>query len=116
MINRRKVVQGIGAGLSVLAMPSIVRAQELRKIRMGFGIKSVNPIIINILISEGLGYTKEEGLQFTPAAARHQLERADRGRQGRHRVRGRHAELPVPAVRQGSAAADREFLRVHLSL
>ncbi len=68
MINRRKVVQGIGAGLGVLAMPSIVRAQELRKIRMGFGIKSVNPIIINILISEGLGYTKEEGLQFTPAA------------------------------------------------
>ncbi len=47
---------------------SIVRAQELRKIRMGFGIKSVNPIIINILISEGLGYTKEEGLAFTPAA------------------------------------------------
>lgn len=68
MINRRKVVQGIGAGAGVFAMPSIVRAQELRKIRMGFGIKSVNPIIINILISEGLGYTKEEGLQFTPAA------------------------------------------------
>jgi NitT/TauT family transport system substrate-binding protein len=35
---------------------------------MAFGIKSVNPIIINILISEQLGYTKEEGLQFTPVA------------------------------------------------
>src|SRR5882757_4534060 len=68
MINRRKVVQGIGAGVGVLAAPRIVRAQELRKVRMGFGIKSVNPIIINILISEGLGYTKEEGLAFTPAA------------------------------------------------
>ncbi|AMN45265.1 ABC transporter substrate-binding protein [Rhodoplanes sp. Z2-YC6860] len=68
MINRRKVVQGMGAGVGLFAMPSIVRAQELRKIRMGFGIKSVNPIIINILISEGLGYTKEEGLQFTPLA------------------------------------------------
>ena len=68
MINRRKVVQGMGGAAGLLAMPSIVRAQELRKIRMGFGIKSVNPIIINILISEGLGYTKEEGLQFTPAA------------------------------------------------
>ena len=45
-----------------------MRAQELRKIRMGFGIKSVNPIIINILISEQLGYTKEEGLAFTPAS------------------------------------------------
>jgi NitT/TauT family transport system substrate-binding protein len=68
MINRRKVVQSIGAGAGLLAMPSIVRAQELRKIRMGFGIKSVNPIIINILISEGLGYTKEEGLAFSPVA------------------------------------------------
>jgi NitT/TauT family transport system substrate-binding protein len=68
MINRRKVSQGIGAAGLALAMPSIVRAQELRKIRMAFGIKSVNPIIINILISEQLGYTKEEGLQFTPVA------------------------------------------------
>ena len=57
MINRRKVVQGIGAGVGALAAPSVVRAQELRKIRMGFGIKSVNPIVINILISEQLGYT-----------------------------------------------------------
>jgi NitT/TauT family transport system substrate-binding protein len=74
MINRRKVVQGIcaaslgGTGLGVLAAPSLARAQELRKIRMGFGIKSVNPIVINILISEGLGYTREEGLSFAPVA------------------------------------------------
>src|SRR5258708_1093526 len=68
MINRRKVVRGIGAAGAVLAMPHVVRAQELRKIRMAFGIKSVNPIIINILIAEQLGFTKEEGLQFTPAA------------------------------------------------
>jgi NitT/TauT family transport system substrate-binding protein len=68
MINRRKMVQGIVAGAGVLATPYVVRAQELRKIRMAFGIKSVNPIIINILISEQLGYTKEEGLQFTPVA------------------------------------------------
>src|SRR5215208_2790670 len=68
MISRRKVVQGIGATGLVLAAPPLVRAQELRKIRMAFGIKSVNPIIINILISEQLGYTKEEGLTFTPAA------------------------------------------------
>jgi NitT/TauT family transport system substrate-binding protein len=68
MITRRKVVQGIGAAGVMLAMPNVVRAQELRKIRMAFGIKSVNPIIINILISEQLGFTKEEGLQFTPVA------------------------------------------------
>src|SRR4051794_38304753 len=68
MVNRRKVVQGLGAGVAALAAPPLVRAQELRKIRMGFGIKSVNPIVINILISEQLGYTREEGLSFTPAA------------------------------------------------
>jgi NitT/TauT family transport system substrate-binding protein len=68
MINRRKAVQVIGATGLALATPSLVRAQELRKIRMGFGIKSVNPIVINILIAEGLGYNREEGLQFTPAA------------------------------------------------
>jgi NitT/TauT family transport system substrate-binding protein len=68
MINRRKVVQLIGANAGAVAMPSVIRAQELRKIRMAFGIKSVNPIIINILISEQLGYTREEGLAFTPVA------------------------------------------------
>jgi NitT/TauT family transport system substrate-binding protein len=69
MINRRNIVKGIGAaGIGALAAPSLLRGQELRKIRMGFGIKSVNPIVINILIAEGLGYTREEGLAFTPAA------------------------------------------------
>ena len=68
MINRRTIVKGIAATGLVLAAPSLVRAQELRKIRMAFGIKSVNPIIINILISEQLGYTKEEGLTFMPVA------------------------------------------------
>ncbi len=68
MITRRQFVQGIGAaGLAVLGAPGLVRAQELRKIRMGFGIKSVNPIVINILIGEGLGYNREEGFSFAPA-------------------------------------------------
>ena len=66
MINRRKVVQGIGvAGVASIAAPRVLRAQELRKIRMGFGIKSINPIIINILIGEGLGYYRDEGLSFS---------------------------------------------------
>ena len=68
MITRRKVVQGIGAAGTAIAAPDIVRAQELRKIRMGFGIRSVNPIVINILIGEGLGYNRQEGFSFTPAA------------------------------------------------
>ena len=66
MTNRRDVVKGLGAAtLATVASPSILRAQGLTKIAMGFGIKSINPIIINILIGEGLGYYKEEGLKFT---------------------------------------------------
>jgi NitT/TauT family transport system substrate-binding protein len=66
MANRRDVVKGLGAvAVAGMASPSVLRAQELTKISMGFGIKSINPIIINILIGEGLGYYKEEGLQFT---------------------------------------------------
>lgn len=66
MTTRRTVVKGIGAAaLAGFAAPSILHAQELKKISMGFGIKSINPIIINILIGSGLGYYKEEGLDFT---------------------------------------------------
>src|SRR6186713_2846392 len=66
MANRRDVVKGLGAAaLAGVAMPNIVKAQGLTKISMGFGIKSINPIIINILIGAGLGYYKDEGLEFT---------------------------------------------------
>jgi len=69
MVNRRDVVKGLGAAaIAGFAAPSVVRAQELKKISMGFGIKSINPIVINVLIGEGLGYYKEEGLQFTARA------------------------------------------------
>lgn len=69
MTSRRDVVKGLGAAaLAGVSMPSIARAQDLTKISMGFGIKSINPIIINILIGAGLGYYKEEGLEFTPRA------------------------------------------------
>jgi NitT/TauT family transport system substrate-binding protein len=66
MITRREVVKGIGAAAIGLAAPSLVRAEELRKVRMGFGIKSVNPIVINCLIGEGLGYHREEGITLVP--------------------------------------------------
>ena len=66
MANRREVMKGIGAAaLAGISMPAVVRAQGLTKISMAFGIKSINPIIINILIGSGLGYYKEEGLDFT---------------------------------------------------
>ena len=93
-----------------------LRAQELRKIRMGFGIKSVNPIVINILISEQLGYTKEEGLQFTPAALGTNANVQIALDKGDIEFGVGTPSLPVPAVRQGPASADRELLRIHLSL
>ena len=69
MLNRRQITKGLGAAAAMgVAAPSILRAQELTKISMGFGIKSVNPIVINVLIGEGLGYYKQEGLTFTPRA------------------------------------------------
>src|ERR1700738_4610242 len=37
-------------------------AQELQKLKLGFGTKVVSPMIANILIPEYLGYYKEEGL------------------------------------------------------
>lgn len=66
MITRRQAVTGVGATAIALAAPRVVRAQELRKLRMGFGVKSVNPIVINVLIGEGLGYNREEGFTLIP--------------------------------------------------
>jgi NitT/TauT family transport system substrate-binding protein len=66
MITRRTVAKGIGAYATALVAAPVVHAQELRKIRMGFGVKSVNPIVINVLIGEGLGYNREEGFTLIP--------------------------------------------------
>lgn len=66
MLTRREFTKAVGAGAALLAAPRVLRAQELRKIRMGFGVKSVNPIVINVLIGEGLGYNREEGFTLIP--------------------------------------------------
>jgi NitT/TauT family transport system substrate-binding protein len=43
-------------------------AEELQKLRLGFGTKIVSPMVANILIPEYLGYYREEGLtlEFFP--------------------------------------------------
>jgi hypothetical protein len=115
MINRRKVVKGIGATGVAVAMPSWLRAQELRKIRMGFGIKSVNPIVINILISSSSATPKKKA-ELHAGRARHQRQCADRARQGRHRVRRRHAGLQFPLFAKGQLPPIVNLLRIHLSL
>ena len=50
------------------SMTSGAAAEELQKLRLGFGTKVVSPMIANILIPEYLGYYREEGLtlEFFP--------------------------------------------------
>ena len=60
-MDRREVLKGAGALAAAAGLPSVSHAQDLRKVRMGFGVKSVSPIVINCLIGEGLGYHREEG-------------------------------------------------------
>jgi NitT/TauT family transport system substrate-binding protein len=57
------------AGLAIaIAMTSGAAAQELQKLKLGFGTKIVSPMIANILIPEYLGYYRQEGLtlEFFP--------------------------------------------------
>jgi NitT/TauT family transport system substrate-binding protein len=37
-------------------------ADELKTVRLGVGLKSISAVVINLLIGEGLGYNKEEGV------------------------------------------------------
>ena len=63
MANRRTFLQGAvaAAAWAVASRFPFVEAQELRTLRFGFGLKSVSPMGINILIGELLGYNKAEG-------------------------------------------------------
>ena len=61
----RKLVIGVAASI---VMMSGTAAQELQKLKLGFGTKIVSPMVANILIPEYLGYYKQEGLtlEFFP--------------------------------------------------
>jgi NitT/TauT family transport system substrate-binding protein len=60
-----KLLTGLAIGV---VMVSGAPAQELQKLKLGFGTKIVSPMIANILIPEYLGYYKQEGLtlEFFP--------------------------------------------------
>ena len=66
MIDRRTVLQsGAAAMLYTLARPlARAEAQGLRVVRFGVGLKSVMPIVINLVVGEALGYNKAEGFQM----------------------------------------------------
>ena len=66
MLNRRVFLQG-GAAAAAWALAHrlrIAEAQGLRTVRFGVGLKSVMPIVINLLVGEALGYNKAEGFQM----------------------------------------------------
>jgi NitT/TauT family transport system substrate-binding protein len=65
----KRSIRTLTAGLAIaIAMMSGAAAQELQKLKLGFGTKIVSPMIANILIPEYLGYYRQEGLtlEFFP--------------------------------------------------
>ncbi len=66
MIDRRVFLQG-GAAAAAWVLTHglpVAEAQGVRTVRFGVGLKSVMPIVINLLIGEALGYNKVEGFQM----------------------------------------------------
>lgn len=57
-------IAAIAVGIAALGFTAGADAEELQKLRLGFGTKVVSPMIANILIPEYLGYYSEEGLTF----------------------------------------------------
>src|SRR5207247_3327947 len=65
----KRFIGTLAAGLVIaIGMTSVAAAQELQKLKLGFGTKIVSPMIANILIPEYLGYYRQEGLtlEFFP--------------------------------------------------
>jgi NitT/TauT family transport system substrate-binding protein len=66
MTDRRTFLQGAMAAAAWALTHRLppAEAQGLRTVRFGFGLKSISPMGINILIGESLGYNKTEGFQL----------------------------------------------------
>jgi NitT/TauT family transport system substrate-binding protein len=63
MPTRRQVMQASAAFAAALATGAPrAYAQNLKTVRIGIGLKSINAAVINLLIGEALGYAREEGI------------------------------------------------------
>lgn len=62
-INRRNVLIGAGATTLAFAMPAIIRAQELKKVRFAYGTSAIGMHALDVAIASELGYYREEGLE-----------------------------------------------------
>jgi NitT/TauT family transport system substrate-binding protein len=68
-ITRREFAYIGGTLTAALALPSTrVRAEELKTVRFGVGLKALNAIVINCMIGEQLGFNKAEGFMLKPMA------------------------------------------------
>jgi NitT/TauT family transport system substrate-binding protein len=69
MLTRRQWLQASTAfSVALVSGAHKSMAQGLKPVRIGVGLKSINPAVINLLIGEGLGYYKDEGLTIKPMA------------------------------------------------
>lgn len=68
-VTRRDFIRTSGALAATLAFsPTRALAADLRPVKLGVGLKAMSPIVINLVIGEVLGYTKEEGIALTALA------------------------------------------------
>lgn len=69
-VTRREFMMASGALACGLALGTgrAQAAPELKKLKLGVGLKSMSPIVINLVIGEILGYNKAEGLSVTTQA------------------------------------------------
>ena len=67
-MKRRSILSAAGAGLSALALPSLVRAQALEKPKLTIAVGGKNLLYyLPLTIAETQGYFKDEGLDLTIA-------------------------------------------------
>lgn len=71
VLSRRDLLAATAALVAAQSMPwqgreAQAAASDLRVVRFGSGFKSPVPVIINLLIGEGLGYNREEGFRLDP--------------------------------------------------
>jgi NitT/TauT family transport system substrate-binding protein len=69
-IRRRATIGGLAATLAAIAnkktSASPASAAGLQTVRFGSGINAGGPLVIQLLIGEGLGYNKQEGFTLQP--------------------------------------------------
>jgi NitT/TauT family transport system substrate-binding protein len=68
-VTRRKFIHLSSALAAALTLPpNVAKAADLKIVRFGVGLKSLNAIVINCMIGEQLGFNKAEGFTLKPMA------------------------------------------------